>query len=228
MKNYQSIGKIGKPKYPKPNKPVLNAIKFVEKYLEIFAQQDYFQKIRNENGLTQKLVLLLNSKSKFEEFFFHAEFMEDTTKGNSPRVDIAIILDESQKRIFAFEAKRLPAPANVREKEYVIGRYDVKNGNYKNSGGIERFKNETHGKKLNFSGMLSYVQEENFEHWYTKINSWIDELIVSKPETWNKKDKLTCMNTKSEKIAKYNSLHNRKKENSPAITLFHLWIKLRN
>ena len=119
------------------------------------------------------------------------------------------------------EAKRLPTPGNIREKEYVEG----------NLGGIERFKKEVHSQEIsnNLAIMIGYIQGENSNHWYKKVNEWINEQIQksSNPDiSWLDEDQLiidpefTCSN----EIVKYNSLHSRIKLDK--IKLNHYWIDL--
>jgi len=102
-------------------------------------------------------------------------------------------------------------------REYVKGGRD---------GGIERFKKEKHGKEHNVAAMLGYVQDHDFDHWHSKVNSWIDDLIpdTSQNPRWKKQDKLTT--TKVADIAEYISKHSRIKEKP--ITLHHFWINLCN
>jgi hypothetical protein len=106
------------------------------------------------------------------------------------------------------EAKRLP-PTN--SQDY------VKNG-------IGRFKKEKHGKQHNIGAMLGYVQDKDFDHWYHKINVWIDDLISKAylNPRWEKQDKLD--RTRIEDFGEYKSTHSR--INEKPITLYHFWINL--
>lgn len=218
---------VGNSKPPKPNQPVLNTIAFVESHLQAFARQKYIKEIENENGLTQKLSIFLSTKVKTEtEFIFDKENMEDVARSNSPRVDLAVYLKESQKRIFAFEAKRLPAPEKARKKEYVVGRFDTKTGKYKESGGIERFKKNIHGQKLNFAGIIAYIQNGDFQDWHRQINNWIEEQAVQNPDFWSSTEKLGIQVSAAKEVAKYTSKHLRTDNILPEITVSHLWVKL--
>jgi hypothetical protein len=75
--------------------------------------------------------------------------------------------------------------------------------------------------------MIGYVQENNFEYWYDRINSWIDKLINNKSNNpkWNSEDKL-IKDYENPIIAKYNSKHLRSKDGY--INLVHLWVSLKS
>lgn len=113
------------------------------------------------------------------------------------------------KPIFIVEAKRL----SKSHKDY------VKNPN----GGIERFKREQSGfgKHLNQSAMIGYIQEELYQYWESKINTWIDGLIYAETDIlWEKEDNLIPNSDVSDFI----SYHQRVSGNP--ITLYHFWINL--
>jgi len=185
---------------------IIVVVSFVEDVLKKFAEIEEYKEIENEKGLTQKLVILLNSSENSFPFYFHHEYIENPQKGNSPAVDIGIISTSSynDKSFFSMEAKRLPAPSKKREKEYVCGK----------GGGIERFKKEIHGKGLSFSAIIGYIQKNDFGHWFNAINKWINEI------GW---DENLEEISKSKKVARYLSKHETSNDN---ITLFHLWVKI--
>jgi hypothetical protein len=190
----------------KTHQSVIVVVDFVEDVLKKLAKNKEYQRIENEKGLTQKLVILLNHGKNCFPFYFHHEYIENTEKGNSPAVDIGTISTSSycDRSFFSIEAKRLPAPSKNREKEYVCGK----------GGGIERFKKEIHGKGLAFCAILGYVQKNDFGHWFNSINEWINEI------KWNEKlEKVS----KTKTTARYLSRH---KRSIDEITLFHLWVKL--
>lgn len=224
-------------KGPYPNSSILAVLDFVEKQLILFSKKNINSNIKNERGLTQKLVGMLSLNANKEEclFRFDKEYMEDPGKGSSHTVDIGVLtnIDEglfigvkhftSEESFFSMEAKRLYKAPKAREREYLIGRI-VKN-KYMECGGVERFKKGIHGKKLNFCAMIGYVQEYNFDHWHSKINGWISNLIIeSKDQTikWTEDDKLTNEYTKLQ-FARYKSVNSRLND---SIALFHLWVKL--
>ena len=115
---------------------------------------------------------------------------------------------------FYLEGKRLPAREKRCEREYVCG----------NLGGIQRFKDNKHGKNLPCSAMIGYIQNETFKIWQDRINSWIDELITSEGLQWNNSDKMVAYNNRNDT---FRSEHNRTDGNKP-ITLYHYWIDLTN
>lgn len=97
--------------------------------------------------------------------------------------------------IARFEAKRLDTGlAKAREKEYVIGEY-AQGQCSRNTGGIERFKNGTHGKPIERNAALvAYIQTDDTSLWLTKINQWIEEEIhqtSDKRLNWKEQDKLS-------------------------------------
>jgi len=112
--------------------------------------------------------------------------------------------------LFFIEAKRLP-PTSSRD--------------YVNSG-IGRFKNKEHGKKHDIAAMLGYVQKQDFNYWYGKVNSWIDDLIADLNDCigWSEQDKITIIQISE--FGEYKSTHSRIKINP--ITLYHFWINLCN
>ncbi len=96
---------------------------------------------------------------------------------------------------------------------------------YVNSG-IGRFKNKEHGKNHDIAAMLGYVQKEDFNYWYGKVNSWIDDLIANPNDCigWSEQDKITIIQVLE--FGEYKSTHSRIKINP--ITLYHFWINLCN
>jgi len=112
--------------------------------------------------------------------------------------------------LFFIEAKRL-TPTSSRD--YV-------------SSGIGRFKNKEHGKNHDIAAMLGYVQKEDFNYWYGKVNSWIDDLIANPNDyiSWSEQDKITIIQVSE--IGEYKSTHSRTEIN--LITLYHFWINLCN
>lgn len=224
-------------KGPHSDTSILAVVDFVEKQLILFSEKYINSNIKNEKGLTQKLVSMLSLTANNEGrlFRFDKEYMEDPERGSSPAVDVAVLtnIDEgifigvkhyaNDESFFSMEAKRLYKAPKAREKEYLIGR-TIKN-KYIECGGVERFKKGTHGGRLNICAMIGYVQEYNFDYWYDKINEWISNLIIeSRTQTvkWAEEDKLINEYTKAQ-VARYRSFNSRLKD---SITLFHLWVKL--
>jgi hypothetical protein len=226
----------GKIEGPEVDAPIIAVVEFVERILITFSDKYADSDIKNEKGLTQKLVLILNfhARREYYPFWFDKEYMEVPERGNSPQVDIGTIttIEEgivigsktyTDESFFSLEAKRLGRLGSKRSKEYLIGRFE--NEKYFNCGGVERFKQGKHGRNLKYGAIIGYVQEHDFACWYGRINSWIDDLIqknLYSPVPWLLKDKLKKDYIRST-TAKFISTTSRKND---FITLFHLWARL--
>jgi hypothetical protein len=207
---------------------------FIEECLPEFKNK--YSLLKPEDGLTQELVYILDNESreKLPLCGFSTEHMEDTTKGNSRRDDIGIraikgitlhaTFYPNNKPFIVIEAKRLDAKITIkRQKEYVVGRYEDKK--YIDSGGIERFKKEIHGKGLLYVGMIGYMQTDDFDTWYVKINSWIDEEVTAATSSelcWEAKDKLLF----DKKGTIYQTYVSRHECMTKDIDMYHIWVDL--
>jgi hypothetical protein len=228
---------VGQLKGPVTHCSISMVVTFVESHLEAFAQKYAGAPITNEKGLTLKLCILLNRQAQLKEypFFFEKEYMEVPERGDSPSVDIGVITNagggifihskwySNEESFFSMEAKRLDVISGVREKEYLVGRWE--NDKYKDCGGVERFKKEIHGRNLIYSALIGYVQRFDFDYWYHTINSWVDEFITGDSPSnirWSTDDKLVII-SKTTTIAKFLSKNSRK---DGTINLYHLWINL--
>lgn len=234
----------GKATFAQPNQPVLKVLLFVEEQLKEFSQCYSNSNIRNEKGLTHELLRLLGDKlTDIYPFYFIKEDIEDVTDGHSPSVDIGVFAKQEvqieaktckrRDRFFTFEAKILGLDDKTREKEYLTGHFEKKQGKekYIECGGIERFKNGKHGSNLFYAGMIGYVLKENFHFWYNQINSWINEEIqiaTNKSIIWKEEDKLICQPLDSIFLSKYISRNLRilSVENTSIIQIIHLWVGL--
>jgi len=165
-----------------------SVVKFIEVHFAQFREKVTGEITASEKSLTDKLCKYFNRNAGSYPFYFHHENVENPASGISPQTDIGTLSDNEKLVIgdrsygefdsfFSIEAKRLPTPGQKREKEYVIG-------NDRPSGGIERFKKGIHGKNLKYAAIIGYIQEEDMNHWYLKINEWISELITSTPNLW--------------------------------------------
>jgi hypothetical protein len=232
---YKSMAS-GKLEVPEIDSPIIAVVDFVGRILITFSDKYADSDIKNEKGLTQKLVLILNfhARREYYPFWFDKEYMENPERGDSPQVDIGTIttLEEgivigaktyTDESFFSMEAKRLGNLGGKRSKEYLIGRYEKKK--YIHCGGVERFKQGKHGRDLEYGAIIGYVQEHDFTYWYDRINLWIDDLIqknLYSPVPWLLKDKLKKDYIRST-TAKFISITYRKNN---FITLFHLWARL--
>jgi len=222
-------GSLSGPDTPELDKSLTTLIIFIEENLIVFSKAIAATGIQNEKGLTQALVEILspNAIKGFYPFWFEKEYMENSKRGDSPSVDIGTLRLEDDDRIinskisgnksfFSIEAKRLPTPGSKREKEYVIGS--------KNNGGIERFKTGRHGSRLKYSGMIGFVQKNDFKYWNRKINEWIIELTRKNRGSnikWHESEILIPKQFK-QTTAQLVSKHERK--NKSNIVLCHLWV----
>ena len=195
------------------NESINRVISLIEENLELFKQKYCIPK--NETDLNQNFALCMNSRAKDELFGFSNEY-KDIIKATPHKVDFGIVPDGETDAFFVIEAKRLKTDlSKAREKEYIIGKY----------GGVERFKNQKHGGDLTHVGMIGYVQTDNFDMWFTKINSWIEEEIVAPTSDdliWEKQDKLKS-NSESKLFNTYLSQHQCKTKD---ISMYHIWIDL--
>jgi hypothetical protein len=192
---------------------IWRVISLIEENLEIFKEKYCISK--NETDLNQNFALCMNSKAKNELFVFSNEY-KDIIKATPHKVDFGIVPNEEIDAFFVIEAKRLDTRlGKAREKEYIIGKL----------GGIERFKNQKHGGELTHVGMIGYMQIDNFDIWFSKINSWIEEEIkttTSDELVWTEQDKLKP-NTNSKLFNTYLSQHQCKTKD---ISMYHIWIDL--
>lgn len=191
----------------------------------------------NENGITNRLCKALEFNKPIEyPFFFHHQNIENDMENTS--TDFAVFgsyayaqqnnisSNEESTALIKFEAKRLTTDLpKKREREYVIGEY--KQGKQiRNSGGIERFKNERHGKDVIKAGIIGYVQSDSFSFWKEKIDSWIQDEINNSHDqslSWDNDDYLKF-------IKSDNNIHvcisKPKRKSGCSIELRHVWINL--
>ena len=209
-------------------------IEHIFEYITIIATELKFTADQNENSITNSLCKTLEFKKPASSpYYFHHQNIENDVENTS--TDFAVFgtfayatandldLNESPSLI-KFEAKRLSCSLpKQREKEYVIGEYEVKKRT-KNSGGIERFKNGRHGKDVENACIIGYVQSDTFPLWMGKINDWISAEITTAHDitlNWDLNDLLKEVNV-NEKLALYKSIA--KRVAGDMIQLRHLWI----
>jgi hypothetical protein len=181
----------------------------------------------NEDDISNAFDSFLNFELPKNENGFHFKFQFKAIASNTS-TDIGVISLRYSKFecICQIEAKRLPTPVKDKkrqETEYVCYKKSTKQG------GIERFKTGKHGNKLPFSIMIGYIQQENANHWHSKVNDWIGEQIKETSNEnleWFNEDLLSLDQNfeNNEIITKYNSIHSRIE--LPKIKLKHYWITL--
>jgi len=183
---------------------ITSLLNFLEKYLPEFSGNIYLKMNIHEEILNQKLFRFLSCQNT--AFDFIPEDRDETGK-NKYRPDCGVyekykVYDDNQKRFFDIECKRLYHTS--KSKQYVTGR----------TGGIQRFKENKHGKDLPSSAMIGYVEIEDFYFWQNKINSWIS-------------DKEECLEeVYIQRIAKYKSTHKRINTQKKSIELSHFWLNI--
>jgi hypothetical protein len=201
-------------------KIVFKVLDFLDRHIDNFQtySQDSKYVNNNEKSINSKLVIYFNNIAIDDEaidvFRFH--FDKDTPlKESNHTPDIGVLLankNSSSDAFFHIECKRLPA-RKQHDQEYVHGKL----------GGIQRFKEGKHGSDFNYSAMVGFIEKENFEYWFFKINVWIDELIKNKICFWHEADKLAPVPFKN--YRRHISNHSRGNK-SNCIQLYHYWIYL--
>jgi hypothetical protein len=124
----------------------------------------------------------------------------------------------------AIEAKRLPAPSQDREREYVTG-------TEKPTGGIQRFKLGLHGANVETGVIVGYVEKETARHWHTTINSWISSLSSTETRDdtdWSDSEVLSDLRPNEDMGTSWSeSIHGRASACcTKSITLHHLWVMM--
>ncbi len=192
-----------------PNNLITVLVEFIEGEISGFPSSDEFQRIlatrKNENLYTIAFLLYLRSKRNP-----HFNFINEQPQKSSNTVDVGVYW--GTKLFYTLEAKILPTPINAtrHEHEYVYGK----------GGGIERFKNRNHGidndgNMLTNSGMIAYVEAEDYTYWFDLINQWIDDA------KWGKDEKLEEI-----KLSISARLCSKHVTSNDSIQLDHFWIKV--
>jgi len=197
---------------------ILGIIKSVPVYFISALNKLNIKKIKtlNENDLTQILVEQINfalkdnptvnAQNQYSDLFYR-------TKGIPDFYFHTLEQGKTNIPLFVVEAKRLPAPSHNREKEYVIGE--------KQNGGIERFKLEKHGKGMEEAGIVGYIEENDPDYWYNKINNWISEL-AKQDNFWDEDEQL--QNIEKTNCSYLISIAHKK--SNIDIELHHIWIEI--
>ncbi|WP_149112157.1 hypothetical protein [Limnoglobus roseus] len=126
------------------------------------------------------------------------------------------------------EAKRLPAPSNDREREYVSGPNEK---DAKVTGGIQRFKLGLHGGGVDSAAMVGYVEAHSEQYWRDKINAWITALVGIKCHdgaTWAASEVLQEFSRDElSGVVSATSIHGRHgSSRSDEISIHHLFINM--
>ncbi len=197
-------------------KEVSKLIDVIESNLIRFTSSSSFKnilrKVKNEN--------------KYSEAFM--DYLQQIVKGNytvmqisqkgSATVDIGIRWNSLV--IFTIEAKILPMP-EPKSKKRDIHEYVYKSDKGQGAG-IERFKKGEHGlndigEMIEENGILAYIKDKDFEHWFGKVNQWILDA------NWSESEQLKVKY--SEQKDKYISTHPRIGTDT-MVKLHHFWINV--
>lgn len=193
-------------------------IVFLEDALPGFPKAKQLKKESSENALTEELYKYLTRKARLENypFEFQPEKNQKMPKGHDKRVDMAVRINThaiDMEVVYCIEAKKLPTDKSggKREKEYVLG----------TTGGIERFKNEAHGKDdegnlLPRNGIVAYVIEHDFYYWHSQVNHWMSN------SGWSASEILTIELIAD--IGKLKSIH--PCVSGKEVELTHFWVML--
>ena len=195
---------------------ILDCFKNTAPFFKKAITQPNIIKPLNENKLTQifieQLKVQLRKKqvtfdvgNQYSDIFFGTKGIPDFYFHNLEEGKVTLPL-------FIVEAKRLPAVKTINEMEYVKGQ--------KNNGGIERFKNEKHGKGLPDCGILGFIEKEKISYWIEKINEWI-KYLADTDNKWTVEEFIKQL--EDEELFSYLiSLANTEKR---SLKLHHFWIK---
>jgi len=211
----------------------LKTINFVFQQLPKWRDDSNRPVERSENKLNLQLCKFLETRAR-NDFpmvrFDHEEYQTgrrsvDLSASPVGTTLIGARLYTIYNPILVLECKRLPAPSQDREREYVTG------GKASKSGGIQRFKLGLHGADLDIMAMIGYVQERSFRHWHEKINDWILELAsdaILDLCVWSADEQLESIKEcVSKGLASYRSVHNRTGlKSNKEIQIHHLWIAM--
>ncbi len=216
-----------------PGTLATKTIDFVQEQLPLWRDDPNRPDEQSENRSNLHLCKFLDVKAR-NEFplirFDHEEYQSglrsvDISASPITEVIIGASLYTIYDPVIVFECKRLPAPSPEREKEYVTGVINHKNG------GIQRFKLGLHAADHDIAAMIGYLQKGSASDWHDKINKWIVQLssgVIADVCVWNISEMLEKLEVDSSKgIASCRSTHDRSgsvKNNK--ILIHHLWIKM--
>ncbi|HJT71324.1 MAG TPA: hypothetical protein VJ731_14085 [Terriglobales bacterium] len=186
-----------------------------------------------ETMLTSQLAAHLTGVARhspgWDNLQFQVEGADEVHKGRKidlqPRPSGTVIWIEGRRHtefdsLMPIECKRLPTPksSDRDEREYVIS-------SHSSTGGIQRFKDGSHGGAHTLGAMIGYVQEETIAVWDLRVAGWIKFLAGVEPG-WTTKDLLhPDSNDATLRLALFGSSHERR-QGLPDIELRHLWLEM--
>lgn len=188
-------------------------------HFKIYLKSGFHKKTNlNENDLTQEFTKQAQILIRKKDYPFNIEGqyqdVYNLSKGFSDFFFYPNEQNVALASLFSVESKRLRTTETSREKEYVIGE--------KNNGGIERYKTEKHGKGLMECGLIGFIEENDFNHWHTTINSWIVDLANISNSNWKKDEVLSEIENNNDYCI-FKSIAHRDVDD---INLTHFWISI--
>jgi len=214
---------------------VPRTLAFLRRQLPAWRDDPTRPQANSEKSLNSSLCDFLDHRSRTD--LPMARFKHESPQSGTLTVDIGIHGTEESTAIgvrmytiyepfFVLEAKRLPAPRNDREREYVTGTDRSSGGP---TGGIQRLKLGLHGGRVDAAAMVGYIEKHLPHHWHGVINGWIDDLIgVTSADgcVWSSADKLQPIQVdEGNRTAFSVSMHQRRQGcSTPAIAIHHLWV----
>jgi len=209
----------------------LKTIEFVREQLPAWRDDPHRPLEDSERKLNSQLCDFLASRAS--NVFPMVRFKHEELQSGRSSVDLSakpvesMVIEARRYTIYdpilVLECKRLPAPSQDREKEYVTGGKDYR------SGGMQRFKLGIHGADLNLVVMIGYVQERSMRDWHREINGWISELCsgaIADICVWKKSETLEPLEEDISKgVSRCRSFHYRiGSKLGNKIEIHHFWI----
>lgn len=216
---------------PRPHALVERTLEFIEKELPRWRDRPDRQEESSEEKLNAQLCKHLNSaarKSRLPVMFHHEE-----KQMKNRRVDISAGLDEGgfigsiyhsiDEPFLVIEGKRLPSPGGKsRETEYITGGAAL-------TGGVQRFRMGLHGAGLGTVSLIGYLQGDNFQRWFERINGWIQRLAEDSAsgEQWGGGELLADLSINpSDRTGRSSSVHPRIGSDGAVFRIRHLWVEM--
>lgn len=207
----------------------LKTISFVREQLPLWRDDPDRPYELSEDKLTEQLCKYLDAKARTD--FPMVRFNHEESQAASRSVDVSTTLMTKgtigardytiYDPFLVLECKRLPAPSNDRQREYLSG------DNSHKRGGIQRFKLCLHGAELDLVAMIAYVQERSTAEWQKEINGWISDLCASGLDgcTWTADEMLELLHDdQGAGLGTCRSIHSREGPVTSDIEIRHLWI----
>ncbi len=184
-----------------------NVILFISENLHHFmVKSSYVIKGKEELCYNKQLLNYLDRKLRFSNYQFIIQGDQLNEAESYPDLQFFVLQSNDNKSFFDIECKRLNSDFSEQHvSQYVHGK----------TGGIQRFKENKHGVDLPQSAMIGYIETNDFDFWFERINNWIGE----------PSENLKFI--EKAKIAKLKSHHKRTVSPNTNIELMHFWIQLK-